>query len=301
MRYLVIGGTGLIGTRLVEHLIAAEDEVFVLTRSSSSVLPKGAHRVQWDGKTTAGWADLVEKMDGMINLAGENLGASRWTEERKKAIIESRSFASQAVVSAIQNAVHKPEVLIQSSAVGYYGTLSPAALDEKDLPGSDFLAKICVDWEKVTEPVELLGVRHIVIRSGVVLAAEGGALSRMLLPFRFFVGGPLGSGKQWLSWIHLEDEVRAIVFLLKQDTLSGVFNLTSPKPVTNAGFGKTLASILHTPYWLPVPAFALKLLLGEMSTMVLDGQCVIPERLHLAGFQFEFPELEAALRNILKK
>jgi uncharacterized protein (TIGR01777 family) len=301
MNYLILGGTGLIGTGLVEHLLTADDDVWVLTRSLQAVLPHGARRVVWDGKTTKGWADLVEKMDGIINLAGENLGASRWTEERKKAIIESRRYAARAVVDAIRGAVHKPEVLVQSSAVGYYGTHADEVLDEKDPPGSDFLAGICVNWEAESEPVELMGVRRIVIRSGVVLSALGGALSRMLLPFRLFVGGPLGSGKQWLSWIHLEDEVRAIIFLLKEASLSGVFNLTSPQPVTNAGFGKTVSQVLRTLYWIPVPAFALRLLLGEMSTMVLDGQRVLPERLRLAEFQFDFPELGAALRDILKK
>jgi hypothetical protein len=202
-------------------------------------------------------------------------------------------------VAAFQAANKKPAVLMQASAVGYYGPSSDQILDESSPAGTDYLGKLSVDWEAATKAVEDMGVRRILIRTGIVLDRQQGALPRMLLPFQLFVGGPLGSGKQWMPWIHLSDQVQAMRFLLQQPDASGAYNLEAPNPVTNAELGKILAAVLRRPYWMPVPAFALKLLLGGMSTLVLDGQRAVPKRLLAAGFSFKYPNLREALQEVL--
>jgi len=301
MRVILAGGTGLIGRALAANLVADGHEVILLSRSPGRVtgLPAGARAEEWDGRTAAGWGPLADGAQAVVNLAGENLGAARWTTERKRRIRESRLNAGQAVVQAVQAAGRAPRVAIQSSAVGYYGPQGDQELAEEAPPGSDFLAQLCVEWEASTAPVEALGVRRAVVRSGVVLSARDGALPRMLLPFKLFAGGPLGNGRQWLSWIHIADEVAAIRFLIETEEASGPFNLTAPHPLTNAEFGRAVGRVLGRPAWLPAPALALRLALGEMATVVLDGQRAVPRRLLDLGFTFRFPEAEAALRDLL--
>jgi uncharacterized protein (TIGR01777 family) len=253
----------------------------------------------WDGVSTQGWTDLFESADALINLAGENIGAQRWDEDRKRKITQSRVFAGRAITSAFQLARRRPQTLIQASAIGYYGAADDRVMDEESPAGSDYLAHVAVQWEASTQPVEALGVRRVTIRTGIVLSKRGGALERLVTPFNLYAGGPLGSGQQWWSWIHLRDEVNAICALLENPGASGVYNLTAPNPVPMREFGQILARVLSRPYWLPAPAFALKLLLGEMSSIVLDGQRVSPDRLQKLGFTFQFPTLETALQDLL--
>jgi len=255
--------------------------------------------IKWDAKTGRGWGGLVENVDAIVNLAGENIGSGRWSAKKKEKILRSRLNASEAILDALKMSEKKPRLLIQASAVGYYGTNLEKAFTEKDVAGNDYLSQLALEWEQSTQPVEEFGVSRIVIRTGVVLSPRGGVLKQMVLPFKLFVGGSLGSGKQWISWIHEEDEVRAIYFLLQSENISGTFNLTSPNPVTNAEFERALAKTIHKPYWFPVPGFMIKALFGEMSMLVVDGQKVMPEALLKRGFAFKYLELESALKDIL--
>lgn len=301
MKVLITGGSGLIGRALTTSLTADGHEVIILSRDpgrSKRSVP-GVQLVKWDGKTSEGWGHLVEDTDVIVNLAGENLSAGLWTENRKKRIRDSRLNAGRAVVQAIENASHNPHVLIQASGAGYYGIQNPDLLEESAPRGSDFLADVSRDWEASTQPVEKMGVRRAIIRSGVVLSRQGGALGLMLLPFRFFVGGPLGSGRQWMSWIHIEDEVRAIRFLIDNESATGAFNL-SAQPVTNAEFSKAAGKTMGKSSFFRVPRFLLRLVLGEMSTMVLDGQRVSAKKLIDLGFEFKYGQIEEALNNLVQ-
>jgi hypothetical protein len=285
-------------------LAADGHEVILLSRNPArhKLLPFGAQVEQWDGKTAQGWGHLVDGAGAIINLAGESIAAGRWTDEQKRHLIKSRLNAGEAVVEAIKVASNKPGVLIQSSAVGYYGPHGDEELAEDAPAGGDWLARqVAVPWENSTAAVEDWGVRRIVIRTGVVLDAKGGALPRMLLPFKFFIGGPLGGGRQWFPWIHLADEVAAIRFLIDKPQARGAYNLTAPRPLTNAAFGRVLGKVMGRPAFMPTPGFALKLLFGEMSTVLLDGQRAVPRRLLEAGFAFQFPDAESALRDILAR
>jgi len=300
MKIIITGGTGLIGSALAKNLAKDGHEVILLSRRipPSKGYPAGIRLEKWDGRTSQGWGRLADGADAIINLAGENLSAGRWTNKRKQAILESRANAGAAIVQAIQQATNKPRVLIQSSAVGYYGPSDVAWFSEDDAPANDFLAKVCQAWEASTQPVEALGVRRVVVRSGVVLSTRSGALPRMLLPFKLFAGGPLGSGQQWLSWVHVEDEVRALRFLIDTAQARGVFNI-SAEPVTNRQFAQTIGKVMWRPAFFPVPAFIIRLAFGEMSTVVLDGQRVSTKRLLEMGFQYRFPKAEAALKDLL--
>ena len=300
MNVIIAGGSGLIGQAFTADLLKHGHRVWVLTRRLSQVhLPAGAQAAGWDGASGRGWESVLEQADAVVNLAGENIGAHPWTRERKGRIRESRVQAGQAIVRAIQATGQRPRVLVQSSAVGYYGPCKEETLTEGSPAGRDFLSGVAVDWENSTRTVEELGVRRVIIRTGVVLAAEGGILSRFLYPVRLFAGGPMGSGRQWISWIHMRDQLAAMRFLMEHASAAGAFNVCAPEPVTNAEFVRTLAGVLNRPYWLPAPAFALKLVLGEMSTLVLDGQKVVPARLQELGFRFTYPELDAALENLV--
>lgn len=306
MRIIISGGTGLIGSKLVNELAADHHDVYVLSRSPEKhTLPAGVTGVKWDGRTPEGWGHLVNETDAIINLAGESIAGtgflpSRWTPERKQRIRDSRIQAGEAITKAVEAASSKPGALIQSSAVGYYGSRGDEVITEEALPGSDFLAQVCQDWEQSTQAVEKMGVRRAIIRTGVVLSMEGGALPITVLPFRFFAGGPLGSGQQWWPWIHIDDEIRAVHFLLENEAASGAFNLSAPNPLTNRGFGKVIGQVLQRPFLIPAPAFALKLALGEVATIVLDGQRTVPEKLESAGFNFNFPDAQSALSDLLR-
>jgi len=302
MRILITGGTGLIGTALAKSLVDSQCDVTVLTRSPDRhqpSVPEGVQLEKWDGKTETGWGRLVSDVDAVVNLAGAGIADGRWSSSRKEQIRESRIAAGQALVSAIRSAESVPKVLIQSSAVGYYGPGADQAMTEQSPPGTDFLAQVCADWEASTEAVESMGVRRVVIRTGVVLSPQDGALPRMALPFRLFAGGPLGSGKQYFPWIHIDDEVGAIRFLLENEEASGPYNLTAPNPPRNKEFVRHLGRAMGRPSLMPTPSIALQALFGEMSTVLLDGQRADPSRLQEAGYEFTFPEPVAALHDLL--
>jgi uncharacterized protein (TIGR01777 family) len=300
MRVLIAGGTGLLGRAFTARLLHSGHQVWVLSRSPQSArVPAGATVVKWDARTPRGWQELVGQVDAVANLAGENLGAGLWTASRKKRILESRVHAGQAIVAACEQAVRRPRVLLQASAVGYYGPTADQLLDETSPPGTDFLAQVCVAWEGATQPVEALGVRRVIIRTGLVLTPEGGFLPPVLLQFRLFAGGPIGNGMQWWPWIHLQDQLAAMEFLLLHETASGAYNLCAPNPVRMKDFGRELARALRRPYWLPAPAFVLRLLLGEMSLLVVGGQRVVPKRLLEAGYRFQFEQLGLALKDVV--
>jgi uncharacterized protein (TIGR01777 family) len=306
MKVIIAGGTGLIGRQLTKELAKNGYEVVILSRNPGKVisLPKGVEVVAWDGKSTQGWGEMVNESQAVINLSGANIGGegflpSRLTEARKKGIRESRIFSGKALVAAIESAEVKPKVFIQSSAIGYYGFHEDEILDENSSPGDDFFAE-WKEWEKVSEPVEEMGIRRVIIRSGIFFSTgRGSALNRLVLPFKLFAGGPIGDGKQYLSWIHEEDEGRAIRFLIENEEARGPFNLTAPNPATNAEVGQKIAKVLGRPYYLPAPEFAFNLAFGEVGSLVTRGQRVMPERLLEHGFEYKFPELETALRDIL--
>lgn len=308
MLVIITGGSGLIGRALTASLTQDGHQVIVLSRSPERVtgLPSGAKSYQWDAKSADGWGDLVDEADAIVNLAGESIAGdrfipSRWTAERKRRIRASRTNAGKAVVSAVKAAVNKPDVVIQSSAVGYYGPQEDEFVDESFPAADDYLASVCVDWEASTAAVEQLGVRRAIIRSGLVFIAQDGIFARLQLPFKLFVGGPIGSGNQYYSWIHMQDTIAAIRFLIDKEEAQGAFNLTAPNPVTSRQFGKTLGMVTGRPSFMPVPGFAMKLALGEVSMTALEGQRVIPKRLQEMGFEFQYPDLEEALLEIVNQ
>ena len=300
MRILISGGTGMIGTALTRSLLADGHQVWVLTRNPARThLPQGAAALAWDGKTTAGWAEMLSQVDAVVNLVGESLTRWPWTKRQKQRFWDSRVQAGRALTQAIQAASPRPKVLIQASGANYYGPRGQEPVTEAAAPGTDFLSDLCQAWEASTRPVEAFGVRRAVLRTALVLSGASGILPIMLLPVRLFVGGPLGAGRQGLPWIHLADEVAAIRFLLENPQAGGPFNLTAPAPISSAEFMRTAARLLRRPYWFPVPAFALRLVLGGMAALVVDGVYLRPAHLQELGFTFRFATLEAALRDLL--
>lgn len=302
MRVIITGGTGLIGRPLSQALVAAGHEVVVLTRNPQKVknMPAGVRLQQWDGASAAGWGELADGAHAIVNLAGEGIADGRWSSARKQAIRQSRIDAGKAVMAAIQAATTKPKVLVQSSAVGYYGSeTGDALLNEAHSPGADFLAKVCFDWELSTAAASRQGVRRAVIRTGIVLSNEGGAFPKVVMPFNFFAGGPLGNGKQWMPWIHWEDQVRAIQFLIDNGQAEGAFNLSAPSPVRNSEMAKAIGAVKGRPAFMPAPGFAINMVFGEMGTVVLDGQRAVPQHLQELGFEFKYNTVEAALRDLL--
>ena len=308
MRVIITGGSGLIGRALTENLTKDGHEAIILSRNPGKVrgLPAGSRALAWDAKTAQGWGAQADGADAIVNLAGESLKGrgflpSRWTKRRKQAIRQSRLDAGAAVVAAIRQAKRKPKALVQASAVGYYGPHGSEPLDEQAAPGRDFLAGVCVDWEASTAEVELLGVRRAIARTGLPLTMRGGAFPLLVLPFRMFGGNTFGSGRQFYPWIHFDDAIAALRLLIENPEASGPYNISAPNPVSNRDFARTLGRVLHRPAWVPVPRFALQLALGEVSTVVMDGQRALPQKLLEAGFAFQYTDLEAALAELLKK
>jgi uncharacterized protein (TIGR01777 family) len=301
---IISGATGFIGRPLALSLAERAYDVAVLTRSrekAKALFGDRAIAVEWDGRTSRGWLELAESATAIINLAGENIGAGRWNEKRKQSIVASRLNAGKAVMDSLRRGAARPKSLIQASAIGFYGPRSDEELDETSPPGDGFLAEMVRDWEASTREAEDCGTRRIVIRSGLVLGRDGGVLPRFLGPFRFFVGGPLGSGNQWLSWIHRDDEIAAIRFLLERPHLAGVFNLTAPGAVTMKEFARTLGRVMKRPSCFPVPAFLLRWLFGDMADeTMLAGQRILPSALLKAGYEFLYPDLGGALEAILR-
>lgn len=301
-RVIVTGGTGFIGRELCARLLAAGFDVVVLSRRPEAVAGLLGGRVtgaRWDGRSAYGWAHYVDGAHGIVNLAGAGIAAGRWNRTVKERIVRSRLDAGRAVSEAVERAAKKPRIVVQASAVGYYGDSGDDELVESTAPGAGFLADVAQRWERSTEQVRTLGVRHVVVRTALVLGRGGGLLPRVLLPFKLFIGGPMGSGTQWVSWIHRRDEAEAIRFLLERDDLDGAFNLAAPDSMRNADFFGALARAAGRPSWLPVPAFALRMLLGEMADeLILPSQRVLPAGLLSAGFRFLYPDLASALREI---
>ncbi|KAG2487483.1 hypothetical protein HYH03_013904 [Edaphochlamys debaryana] len=298
MTVAITGATGLVGSRLVAKLAAAGHKVRVLTRNPASARSKLSYPgLEFFGP--ADWARGVEGATGVVNLAGEPI-ATRWTEDLKRSIKASRVGATTAVVDAIKAAPadRRPKVLVSASAVGYYGISQTATYSEDSPSGRDYLAEVCRAWETAAQGVTSAGVRLCVLRIGIVLAPEGGALGKMLPVFQIFAGGPLGSGKQWMSWIHRDDLVDLIMQSLSNPAYEGVFNATAPKPVRMSDLCSALGNILGRPSWLPVPEFALMTLLGEGASVVLEGQRVMPTRTQAAGYRFKYSDIGDALRNL---
>jgi uncharacterized protein (TIGR01777 family) len=277
-------------------------EVFILTRSPGKThLPAEAVVIGWDGRTSSGWGERMNDMDAVVNLVGERLSKWPWTTHQRNRFMESRVNGGRALTEAIRKANKRPRALIQASGINYYGPQEGSNPVTEAAPrGNDFLADLCKKWEEATQPVEELGVRRVIIRSAIVLNSHDGILPIMMLPDRFFIGGRLGNGKQGLSWIHQKDEVAAIRFLLENEAVSGPYNLSAPIPVSSTEFLRTLARVMKRPYWLPVPGWALRLALGGMATLVLDGMYALPKRLEEQGFHFQFREAETALRDVCK-
>lgn len=300
MKIAIAGGTGFVGKKLTDYLLDQNHDVFVLTRNATGTGQRpNLHFVEWLSENSAPENKLPE-IDAFINLAGESLNSGRWTPSRKKRIIDSRVQATKEVLRIIPSLPKKPKVLVNASAVGIYGTSNTETFTEDSSQvGNDFLAKTVAAWEKEASKIADLGVRTCFLRLGVVLGDDGGALTRMVLPYRFFIGGTIGSGKQWLSWIHIDDVVKGIEFLLLTESVSGPVNFTAPYPMQMKSFGQSVGKGMNRPHWLPMPGFALKLLLGEMSILVLEGQKVLPKKLQEHGFSFTYETLEKALNHLL--
>src|SRR6266498_826326 len=299
MKVLIAGGTGFLGGALTKSFLVDKHPVYILTRDPKVSFP-GAQVIPWDGKTTTGWGYLVNEMDAVIHIAGKTLASWPWTARTKRSFFESRVQPGLALASAIQKATQRPRVFVQQSGINHYGLHGDLA-EESTPPGEDFLAQLTVQWENATKSVEELDVRRVVARSAVVLAKQDGLLPLMALPVKLFVGGPLGSGKHATPWIHIQDWVGAIRFLIDNENTQGVYNLISPTPTSNAEFTRTLARVIHRPYWFPTPAFLLRILLGEMSILVVEGRFSQPKRLVESGYQFQFPSPYDAFHDLYGK
>lgn len=298
MKIVIAGGTGFIGKKLTDLLLAEGHTVVILTRGEGE--PSGnVQFVRWLEKGASPEKELRDA-DAFINLAGVSINDGRWSESHQKQIYESRMTATDELLRIISLLPEKPSVLVNASAIGIYpASVKNVYTEISTERANDFLGKTVGDWENKAKRVKEHSVRAVFMRFGVVLGKEGGALPLMALPYRLFVGGKVGSGEQWMSWVHVMDVVRAIVFALKNDSLHGPVNVTSPSPVQMNEFGKTIGSVLHRPHWIPVPSFAMKLVLGQKSALVLEGQHVVPQKLMNHGFEFTFPILKPALEDLL--
>lgn len=302
MRIIVTGGSGLIGKQLVCRLLERQHEVVILSRRPERIKTNLPNlRVQyWDPMRSKDLGNLLEGSDAVINLAGESIAAKRWTAAQKERIRVSRVASTQALVDALQKLARKPSVLLQASAVGYYGNVPGEEISETHPPGRGLLSDVCRLGETEAQKAEQFGVRVVLLRSGLVLDAHEGALPKLLRSFKMFLGGTPGNGKQWIPWIHIADEVNAILYALNNETISGPLNLVAPRPVQMKDFCKMLGALIKRPSWLPIPSFVLHLALGEMAeSLLLQSQKVAPAKLLEVGFHFQYPNLEQALRNIV--
>ncbi|MEQ1762998.1 MAG: TIGR01777 family oxidoreductase [Pyrinomonadaceae bacterium] len=299
MRILITGASGLIGKALQESFAEKGYEMLLATRSE----PKNPSQIQWDADTGFREEDLerLEGLDAVIHLAGENIAGLRWTEEKKKAIRDSRVFGTRSMIEAFDKLKDKPKTFISGSAMGFYGDRGDDEMTESSPAGKTFLAEVCKEWEAESRRAEDLGIRTVLLRTGIVLSKDGGALATMLTPFKLGVGGVVGDGKQWMSWVSLDDVVGIINYVLDNENVRGAVNISAPNPVTNEGFTKTLGSVLYRPTFLPLPEFAVHMVFGEMGdALLLDSTRVIPKRMNDAGYEFKYPELKAALEHALE-
>lgn len=304
MKVAIAGATGFVGSRLVERLQSGGHQVLVLTRNPAAVqrlFPQSVSQLETISYTpteSGSWQEAIALCDGVVNLAGEPIGEKRWTQRQKQEILNSRKLGTQKIVEAIALANPKPSVLVNASAIGYYGTSETATFDETSPAGNDFLAQVCQEWEAEAQKVQETGTRLVILRFGIVLD-NGGAIAKMITPFKLFAGGPLGSGRQWFSWIHRDDLVNLIIQALTKSNMEGVFNATAPNPVRMSDLSQTLGQVLNRPSWLPVPNIALEALLGEGSMVVLEGQQVLPKRTQAFGFNYQYTDVRQALEAIV--
>ncbi len=300
MKIVIAGGTGLVGQALCQRLLQDGHDIIVLTRSPRQPTHPSITYVQWFNNNPLP-LEKLNNVDAIINLAGESIN-NRWTKTMKQKILASRLNVTLEIHKLIKQLPEKPHVYIQASAIGYYGTSETKTYTEEDKrTQSDFLSDVVAQWEEAGTRIEREGVRSVFMRFGVILDKQEGALPRIVLPYKAFIGGKIGSGNQWVSWVHIDDVCEMISFALKKEKLTGHINVTAPYPVRMNEFGKTVASVLQRPHWIPVPAFALKVLLGEMSLLVLEGQRVLPEKALQHGYQFKFEHLQEALESIYRK
>ena len=304
MKIAVTGATGLVGSRLVEKLNQEGHQILVLTRNPSKAqktFPASVFSnleiVQYTPTQSGAWQKSISGCDGVVNLAGEPIG-ERWSSQKKQAIMESRQIGTRKIVEAIAMAESKPQVLVSGSAIGYYGTSETKAFEESSPAGNDFLAQVCQKWEAEAQKVTESGVRLVILRIGIVLA-NGGALGKMIGPFKMFAGGPIGSGRQWFSWIHRDDLVNLIYRAIQNPDMSGVYNATAPNPVRMNQLCQTLGEVMNRPSWLPVPDFVLEVLLGDGAVVVLKGQQVIPAKTKSTGFDYQYADLKPALAQVV--
>ncbi|MGB7248914.1 MAG: TIGR01777 family oxidoreductase [Phormidesmis sp.] len=307
MKIAVTGATGFVGNRLVERLVDEGHDVKVLTRSvekARKVFAAGKFKslefVAYTPTASGDWQSEISGCNGVINLAGESI-SERWSADRKQRILNSRKIGTQKLVEAIASAEQKPSVLVSSSAIGYYGTSETAEFFETSEPvENDFLSQVCQVWEEEANKAKDLGVRVVIVRTGIVLG-DGGAIAKMIMPFKLYAGGPIGSGRQWFSWIHIDDLVSLYLKALLDSSMRGVYNGTAPEPLRMNDLCQTLGEVMDRPSWLPVPDFAIEALLGDGAVVVLKGQKVLPERTQAAGFSYEYAEAKEALRNVVEK
>jgi uncharacterized protein (TIGR01777 family) len=307
MRVFITGGTGLIGTHLIKRLRERKDSIVLLTRRAQAARERfgsDCEIVEGDPMQRGNWLDAVADCDAVINLAGESIFSRRWNEEFKALLRDSRTKTTENVVHAL---IRKPQapagghkVLVNASAIGYYGPLGDEEGTEDHGPGQDTLARVCVEWEKTALSAEPLGVHVAIVRIGVVLDKTGGALKKMLRPFKMFVGGPVGSGKQWVSWIHHADMVGILLLALDNPQAKGPMNGTAPNPLTNKEFSKAIGRAIHRPSFMPTPAFGIRIALGGVSEIITTGQRVLPRRALELGYRFKFPTIDAAFADIFK-
>ncbi|MGD1809727.1 thylakoid membrane protein ThyD [Dapis sp. BLCC M126] len=305
MKVAITGATGFVGSRLVQRLHSEGEQILVLTRNlekAKRIFPNSAYPnleiVAYEPKQSGAWQKSIDGCDGVVNLAGAGIADERWNASRKREIMDSRKVTTEKLVEAIAQANSKPSVLVSGSAIGYYGTSETATFDETSNSGNDFLAQVCQAWETAAQPVKDVGVRLIILRIGIVLGM-GGTVSKMLTPFQLFAGGPIGSGRQWFSWVHIDDLVGLILHCLRHPEIQGVFNATAPNPVRMGEFCQDLGAALNRPSWIPVPNFAIELLLGDGAVVVLEGQKVLPKQTQASGFEYQYPNVQPALKNIL--
>jgi uncharacterized protein (TIGR01777 family) len=299
MRILITGASGLIGKALRPALEAKGYELILASRSE----PKDDRRVQWNPDTGFAEADLgrLEGLDAVIHLAGENVSGLRWTEEKKKAIRDSRVFGTRSLIETFDKLKAKPKAFVSGSAIGFYGDRGDEVMTESSPAGKTYLSEVCKEWEAESRRAEDMGIRTVLLRTGIVLSKDGGALATMMTPFKLGVGGVVGSGKQWMSWISLDDVVGIINFALENESVRGAVNVVAPNPVTNEEFTKTLGSVLYRPTFLPLPEFAVHMVFGEMGdALLLDSTRVIPKRLQDNGYEFRFTDLKPALEHAVK-
>ena len=299
MRILITGASGLIGTALQKSFEEKGYEMLLASRSE----PKSERDIQWNAD--AGFADedllRLEGLDAVIHFAGESISALRWTDEKKKAIRDSRVHGTRTMIEAFARLEKKPKVFISASAIGFYGDRGDEEMTETSSVGDTFLSEVSKEWESESRRAEDMGIRTVLLRNGIVLSKDGGALATMMTPFKLGVGGVVGSGKQWMSWVSLDDAVGIVNYALENENLRGAVNVVSPNPVTNEEFTKTLGEVLYRPTFLPLPEFAVNLVFGEMGdALLIDSTRVVPKRLLDSGFKFRYPEINSALENAVK-